>query len=162
MSVKLKAGSMELEAAFIEWLRTQGYNPADGIDPFFSASEFVRSQLPLIHDSDKAQLFAEARKHLERRCRDAAFAGQFPVVHESSGSDGQPLRYTVALVLSDEGAEWTGRVWDQSGFVGEVTGSHAGAHANYGELARQQIESQVRERDQASRHDAQRASGTRT
>ena len=160
MSVKLKAGSMELEAAFIEWLRTQGYNPVDGIDSFLSASGFVHSQLPLIHDSEKAQLFAEARKHLERRCRDTAFAGQFPVVHEFSGRNRQPLRYTVALILSDAGAEWTARVWDESGYLGEITGSQSGPHANYAELACGQIEAQIIEQDLANRTDAASARST--
>ncbi len=151
MSVKLKAGSMELEAAFIEWLRTQGYNPAAGIDSFLSDSDFVHSQLPLIHDSEKAQLFAEARKHLERRCRDTAFAGQFPVVHEFNGRNTQPLRYTVVLILSDAGAEWTARVWDASGYLGEITGSESGPHANYAELACRQVEARIVEQDLANR-----------
>ncbi|NDK38504.1 hypothetical protein DT603_06565 [Pseudoxanthomonas gei] len=162
MSVKLKAGSMELEAAFIEWLRSQGYNPVDGIDPFFSGSEFVRSQLKLIHDGDRAHLLAEARKHLERRCRDAAFVAQFPLVHGLENSDNRSLRYTVTLILSDVGAEWVGRVWDERGYVGEISGSHAGAHANYAELARGQIESQIRAQDLANRTASQRALGART
>lgn len=151
MGVKLKAGSMELEAAFIEWLRAQGYNPAEGIDPFLDGSEFVRSQLPLIHDSEKARLFAEARAHLQRRCRDVAFAGQFPEVHVFRDDNGRRLRYTVALTLSDSGAVWLGRVWDENGYLGEIAGSQSGRHANYAELARQQVEARIGEQHPASR-----------
>ena len=153
MSVKLKAGSMELEAAFIEWLRTQGYNPSDGIDPFFSGSEFVRSQLPLIHESEKAQLFAEARRHLERRSRDPAFAGQFAEVHDFTDREGRALRYAVLMTLSDSGAEWIGRVWDRGGYIGEISGSESGRHASYVELARRQIEAQLDDRAWAGRLD---------
>lgn len=159
MSVKLKAGSMELEAAFIEWLRTQGYNPAAGIDPFFNDSEFVRSQLPLIHDSDKAQVFDEARKHLEQRCRDVAFSGQFPVVHDFSDGNHRSFRYTVTLILSDAGAEWSGRIWDEHRNASEINGSHAGPHANYAELARQHIESELTTQGMANRFGMHGASG---
>src|SRR5688572_23547962 len=119
MSNKLKAGSMELEAAFIEWLRTQGYNPADGIDPFFSRSDFVRSQMPMIHESEREQLAEQARLHLKRRCGDATFAGQFPLVYHCLDEGGRDMRYTVTLTLSDEGAEWLARVWSCDAYLGE-------------------------------------------
>lgn len=144
MSVKLKAGSMELETAFIEWLRAQGYNPADGIDPFFRASDFVRSQMLMIHESEKEQLAEEARLHLERRCGDATFAGQFPLVYHCLDDDGQDMRYTVTLTLSDEGAEWLGRVWSSDAYLGEVQGSGSGPHTHYLDLARMHIESQIK------------------
>lgn len=144
MSAKLKAGSMELEAAFIDWLRAQGYNPADGIDPFFGVSDFVRSQLLLIHDSEKEQRTEEARQHLKRRCSDPAFAGQFPMVYDFMDGGGQAMRYTVTLTLSDEGAEWVGRVWTGNQYLGEVRGSGAGPQAHYLDLARMHIESQIK------------------
>lgn len=144
MSAKLKAGSMELEAAFIDWLRAQGYNPAEGIEPFFSVSDFVRSQLLLIHDSEKEQLTEEARQHLKRRCFDPAFAGQFPMVYDFIDDAGQAMRYTVTLTLSDEGAEWLGRVWNGNHYLGEVRGSGAGPQAHYLDLARMHIESQIK------------------
>ena len=144
MSNKLKAGSMEMEAAFIEWLRTQGYNPADGIDPFFRASDFVRSQMLMIHESEKEQLVEEARLHLKRRCGDATFAGQFPVVYHCLDEGGQDIRYTVTLTLSDEGADWLARVWDSAAYLGEVLGSGSGPHAHYLDLARMHIESQIK------------------
>jgi hypothetical protein len=144
MGVKLKAGSMELEAAFIEWLRAQGYNPADGIDPFFSGSEFVRSQMPMIHESEKEQLAEEARLHLKRRCADPTFAGQFPVVYHCTDGHNRDMRYTVALTLSDEGAEWVAKLWAGADYLGEINGSDQGSHANYLDLARVSIESQIR------------------
>lgn len=144
MSNKLKAGSMELEAAFIEWLRTQGYNPADGIDPFFRASDFVRSQMPMIHESEREQLAEAARLHLQRRCGDATFTGQFPLVYHCLDEDGQDMRYTVALTLSDEGAEWLARVWSSDAYLGEVRGSGSGPHTHYLDLARMHIESQIK------------------
>lgn len=144
MGIKLKAGSMELEVAYIEWLRAQGYNPADGIDAFFEQSEFVRSQLPMIHESEQAQLLAEARLHLKRRSEDPSFTAQFPVVYHC-GSDADPgLRYTVTLAISDQGAEWLGRIWNGEEYLGEIVGAGAGPHANYIELARMHIESQIR------------------
>ena len=151
MGTKLKAGSMELEVAFIDWLRMQGYNPADGIDPFFSASDFVRSQLLLIHDSEKEQLAEEARQHLKRRSADPAFAGQFPVVYDCMDEGGRALRYTVALTLSDESADWVGRVWSGNEYLGEVHGSGGGPQAHYLDLARMHIESQIRSWDVVER-----------
>lgn len=144
MSVKLKAGSMELEAAFIEWLRAQGYNPAEGIDPFFSASEFVRSQMPMIHESEKEELAEEARRHLKRRCTDPTFAGQFPVVYHCLDELGQEVRYTVGLTLSDEGAEWVAKLWSGAVYLGEMHGSDDGSNAHYLELARASIETQIK------------------
>jgi hypothetical protein len=144
MSVKLKAGSMELEAAFIEWLRAQGYKPADGIDSFFHASDFVRSQMLMIHESEKERLAEEARLHLKRRCADPNFSGQFPVVYHCLDEDGQDVRYTVALTLSDEGAEWLARLWSGTACLGEMRGSGSGPHANYLDLARTSIESQIK------------------
>lgn len=144
MSVKLKAGSMELEAAFIEWLRAQGYNPADGIDPFFSESDFVRSQMLMIHESEKEQLVEEARLHLKRRCADSTFAGQFPVVYHCLDERGQDIRYTVGLTLSDEGAEWVAKLWSGAVYLGEIHGSDSGSHAHYLDLARASIEAQIK------------------
>jgi hypothetical protein len=153
MSVKLRAGSMELETAFIEWLRAQGYNPADGIDPFFSGSDFVRSQMPMIHDSEKEQLTAEARLHLKRRCADPTFAGQFPVVYHCLDEANRDIRYTVVLTLSDEGAEWVARLWSGSAYLGELHGSGSAPHANYLELARMNIESQLKRTDAIKRQE---------
>ncbi|MET0580622.1 MAG: hypothetical protein ABWZ08_01470 [Pseudoxanthomonas sp.] len=142
MSVKLRAGSMELEAAFIEWLRTRGYNPADGVEPFFNGSEFVRTQMPMIHESEKEQRLEEARHFLQRRSADPAFAGQFPMVYRYQ-AEGRTLRYTITLTLSDEGAEWVGRIWEGDDYLGEVLGSDSGPHANYLDLARVQVESGI-------------------
>ena len=145
MGIKLKAGSMELEVAYIEWLRAQGYNPAEGIDAFFEQSEFVRSQLPMIHASEQAQLLAEARLHLKRRSRDPSFTAQFPVVYPCASEASPDLRYTVTLAISDHGAQWVGRVWNGGGYLGEITGAGTGPHANYIELARMHIETQIRQ-----------------
>ena len=147
MSIKLKAGSMELEVAYIEWLRAQGYNPAEGIDAFFDESGFVHAQLPMIHESERAQLLDEARLHLKRRSGDPQFAGQFPIVYHCGNKASRGLRYTVTLSISDEGAEWLGRVWDGSGYLGEIVGTGNGPHANYIELARLHIESQIERPD---------------
>ena len=143
MSIKLKAGSMELEVAYIEWLRAQGYNPAEGIDAFFDESEFVHAQLPMIQESERAQLLDEARQYLERRCGDPQFTGQFPIVYHCDHEGSHGLRYTIRLAISDEGAEWLGRVWNGSEYLGEIVGAGNGPHANYIELARMHIESQL-------------------
>jgi hypothetical protein len=143
MGIKLKAGSMELEVAYIEWLREQGYNPAEGIDSFFDDSEFVRAQLPMIHESEQAQLLDEARLHLRRRSADPQFTAQFPIVYRCDHEKGRDLRYTVTLAISDQGAEWLGRVWDGGEYLGEISGAGKGPHVNYIELARMHIESQI-------------------
>ncbi|MCY7313753.1 MAG: hypothetical protein LH491_09055, partial [Pseudoxanthomonas sp.] len=56
----------------------------------------------------------------------------------------QDMRYTVTVTLSDEGAEWEGRVWKEGEYIGEVSGSGSGPQANYVELARMHIESQIK------------------
>lgn len=143
MSIKLKAGSMELEVAYIEWLRTRGHNPAEGIDSFFDESEFVHAQLPMIHESERTQLLDEARLHLKRRSDDPQFTAQFPLVYRCNREDGRDLRYTVTLAIADQGAEWLGRIWDGGEYLGEIVGSGSGPHVNYIELARMHIESQI-------------------
>lgn len=143
MSIKLKAGSMELEVAYIDWLRAQGYNPAEGIDPFFDESEFVHAQLPMIPQGEQVQLLDEARLYLKRRSADPQFAGQFPIVYHCGHEGGHGLRYTIRLAISDEGAKWLGRVWEGSKYLGEITGAGNGPHVNYIELARMHIESQI-------------------
>ena len=150
MGTKLKAGSMEMEAAFIEWLRAQGYQPAEGIDSFFSASDFVRAQMPMIHESEKEQRVEEARQHLKRRSADPGFMAQFPIVYRCKDVDERDIRYTVTLTLSDEGAEWVGRVWDGNGYLGEIEGSGSGPHASYLDMARTHIESQIRNTKRSS------------
>ena len=143
MSIKLKAGSIELEVAYIEWLREQGHNPDEGIDSFFEESEFVHAQLPMIHESERAQLLEEARLHLKRRSADPHFTAQFPIVYHCDHEGPRDLRYTVTLAISDQGAEWVGRVWDGGEYLGEINGAGNGPHVNYIELARMHIESQI-------------------
>jgi hypothetical protein len=143
MTIKLKAGSIELEVAYIGWLRERGYNPAEGIDSFFNDSEFVRTQLPMIHESEQAQLLDEARLHLKRRSGDPQFTAQFPIVYHCEREDGRALRYTITLAISDQGAEWVGRVWGDDEYLGEIVGTGDGPHVNYIELARMHIESQI-------------------
>lgn len=144
MGVKLKAGSMDLELAYIDWLRAQGHNPLDGIDSFFSQSDFVRSQLLMIHESEQEKLALEAREHLRRRTADPVFSAQFPMVYNCMDDGGEALRYTVTLTLSDKGAQWVGRVWNGNEYLGEIHGEGTGPQANYVELARMHIESQVK------------------
>ncbi|HZF97473.1 MAG TPA: hypothetical protein VEY92_04400 [Pseudoxanthomonas sp.] len=144
MAVKLRPGSMELELAYIEWLRAQGYNPLDGMDSFFSESDFVRSQLMMIHESEQQTRAAEAREHLRQRTSDPVFSAQFPMVYSCLDEAGAMLRYTVTLTMSDKGAEWVGRVWNGSEYLGEIRGEGSGPHSNYVELARMHIESQIK------------------
>lgn len=143
MPSRLKPGSMELEAAFIEWLRAQGHSPCDGVDAFFDQSEFVRAQRLVLDDNEKEQLTAESRRYLQQRSRDPTFAGQFPDVHDCTGANGEPVRYTVTLTLSDTGAEWTGRLWSGHEYLGEIHGDASGPHANFLELARSHIEAEA-------------------
>ncbi|MEP6906480.1 MAG: hypothetical protein ABI858_00645 [Pseudoxanthomonas sp.] len=147
MASKLKAGSMELEAAFIEWLRAEGYNPAEGVEAFFSRSEFVRTQRLLLDESEREQVTEEARRFLQQRSSDRIFAGQFPQVHACADHQGATMRYTVMLTLADEGATWTGRAWRGSDYIGEIHGSGSGPQPNYLELARMHIEDQLKQPD---------------
>lgn len=144
MGVKLKPGSMELELAYIDWLRAQGHPPLEGIETFFSHSDFVRSQLLMIHESEQEKLAADAREHLRQRTSDPVFSAQFPMVYTCTDEGGDDLRYTVNLTMSDKGAEWVGRVWNGSEYLGEIHGEGSGPQANYVELARMHIESQVK------------------
>jgi len=144
MGIKLKAGSMDLELAYIDWLRAQGHNPLDGIESFFTQSDFVRSQLLMIHESEQEKLALEAREHLRRRTSDPVFSAQFPMVYNCMDDGGQAMRYTVTLTLSDKGAEWVGRVWNGSEYLGEIRGEGTGPQGNYVELARMHIESQIK------------------
>lgn len=134
---------MELEAAFIEWLRAEGHEPSEGVDAFFDRSEFVRTRAMLIDDSEKEQVIGDARRYLRQRSKDPTFAGQFPQVHVCTGPQGRTLRYTLTVTLADDGAEWIGRVWDEDGYRGEIHGAGSGSHQNYMELARSHVEAQI-------------------
>lgn len=134
---------MELEVAYMEWLRGQGRSPAEGIDSFLAESEFVHAQMPMIHESEREQLLGEARRYLRRRSADPLFAGQFPDVYHCGHDDGHDLRYTITLSISDQGAEWVGRVWRDSEYLGEIAGAGHGPHVNYIDLARMHIESEI-------------------
>jgi hypothetical protein len=88
-------------------------------------------------------LLEEARLHLKRRSGDPQFAGQFPIVYHCDQEGSRGLRYTVTLAISDQGAEWVGRVWGGGQYLGEIVGAGNGPHVNYIELARMDIESQI-------------------
>ncbi|HEY5970663.1 MAG TPA: hypothetical protein VIT22_01605, partial [Pseudoxanthomonas sp.] len=98
----------------------------------------------MIHESEQEKLAEEARLHLIRRTSDPVFSAQFPMVYHCTDDGDQTMRYTVSLTISDQGAEWVGRVWKDAEYLGEIHGSGSGPQANYVELARMHIESQIR------------------
>lgn len=140
-SAKTAAGRHE--AAFASWLRRNGYAPSEGIEQFLESSDYFRSELALLDASARAMLTSEAREFLQQRSAEDSFTMQFPTVYLCKDKQGRRLRYTVTLTIGEGHATWLGRVWAESEYLGEITGSGGGAKANYLALARRHIESQI-------------------
>ena len=122
MNQKLKAGSVELEVAFTDWIRKNAYTPAEAIGFFMDRT----------------------RQHLTRLSEDSVFSAQFPMVYGCRNLDDKDMRYTVSLTIGEDEAQWQGKVWADGEYLGEVHGNGSGPKANYIELARMHIESHIR------------------
>ncbi len=145
MSQKLRAGSVELEVAFIQWVKDNAYDPAEAIDHFMSRSEYIRNTVDTEVDHARPGITQRTREHLQLLAQDPVFTAQFPMVHGCQNSDGEQIRYTVSLTMDEHQAQWVGRIWsDDDKLLGEVHGSGCGPTSSYMELARMHIESQIR------------------
>ena len=143
MNQRLKTGSVELEAAFIEWVKSNAYNPGEAIDHFMEKSEYVLHSIQAVVEHTRDKIAEHTRQHLKRLSEDTVFTAQFPMVYACQNMEGKAMRYTIALTISDPDAEWVGRVWADGSYLGEVEGSGSGPRANYIELARMHIESHI-------------------
>jgi hypothetical protein len=143
MSQKLKPGSVELEAAFGEWIKHNAYAPAEAIAHFMEKSEFVRNAVDTVVEHARKKITDNARKHLQRLSEDPVFTAQFPMVYNCQNLEGKAMRYTVSLTIDEREAHWVGKVWADGEYLGEVHGSGSGPKANYIELARMHIESHI-------------------
>lgn len=144
MSQKLKAGSVELEVAFIQWVKDNAYDPVEAIEHFMTRSEYIRNAVDTVVDHARSKITQRTREHLQRLAEDPVFTAQFPMVYGCQSSDGEQIRYTVALTMDEHEAQWVGRIWSDDRFLGEVQGSGSGPTSSYMELARMHIESQIR------------------
>ncbi|KAF1709528.1 hypothetical protein [Pseudoxanthomonas sacheonensis] len=144
MNQKLKAGSVELEMAFIDWIKKNAYHPAEAIDPFMERSEYVRNAVDTVVEHARKKIVEGTRQHLTRLAEDTVFIAQFPMVYGCKNLDDKDMRYTVSLTIGEAEAEWVGRVWADGEYLGEVHGSGSGPKTNYLELARMHIESHIR------------------
>lgn len=143
MSQKLKAGSVDLEVAFVEWIKLNAYNPADAIEHFMTRSEYVLNAVDTVVDHARTKITDRTREHLQRLSDDPVFSAQFPMVYGCQNLDGKEIRYTVSLTIGDHEARWVGRVWADDKFMGEVHGSGSGPKSNYLDLARMHVESHI-------------------
>lgn len=144
MDQTLKAGSVELEVAFIDWVKANAYSPTEAIEHFIETSTYVLGAIQAAMDHSRDKVIDLMRQHLARLSEDTVFTAQFPMVYACQNLEGKAMRYTIALTIGDHDAEWIGRVWADDDYLGEVHGSGSGPRANYIELARMQIESHVR------------------
>lgn len=144
MNQKTKAGSVDLQAAFTEWVRKNAYNPNEAIDHFLEKSDYMRDAVDTVVDHARRRIVDRAREHLARLTADAVYTAQFPMVYACKNNEDKDMRYTLSLTLHEAHADWVGRVWSDGEYLGEVHGSGSGPQANYLELARMHIESHVR------------------
>ena len=144
MNQKLKAGSAELEAAFIDWIKKNAYNPAEAIDHFMEKSDYVLNAIDTVVEHARRKIAERTRQHLTRLSEDTVFTAQFPMVYACRNLEDKDMRYTIALTIGEKQAEWVGKVWADGEYLGEVHGSGSGPRANYIELARMHIESHIR------------------
>jgi hypothetical protein len=143
MSKSAKTAAERHEAAFVSWLRRNGYAPSDGIEQFLERSDYFRNELALLDEPARVALTSQAREFLRQRSAEDSFTMQFPTVYLCKDKQGRRLRYTVTLTIGEDHATWLGRVWAESEYLGEITGSGGGPKANYLALARMHIESQI-------------------
>lgn len=144
MSQKLKAGSVDLEVAFVEWIKHNAYNPGEAIEHFMARSPYVLNAVDTVADHARSQITDRTRQHLQRLSEDPVFTAQFPMVYGCQSLDGKEIRYTVSLTIGDYEAQWVGRVWADDIFLGEVQGSGSGPKSSYMDLARMHVESHIR------------------
>ncbi len=144
MSQKLNTGSVELEVAFIQWVKDNAYDPVEAIDHFMSRSEYIRNSVDSGVDHARPKITQRIREHLQILAEDPMFTAQFPLVYGCQSSNGEQIRYTVSLTMDEHQAQWVGRIWSDDKLLGEVHGSGSGPTSSYMELARMHIESQIR------------------
>lgn len=143
MNQKLKAGSVELETAFIDWIKDNAYNPSEAIEHFMERSDYMRNAVDTVVEHARKKITDRTRQHLTRLSEDSVFSAQFPMVYACQNLEGKAMRYTVSLTIGDQEAHWVGKVWADGTYLGEVHGSGSGPKANYIELARMHIESHI-------------------
>jgi hypothetical protein len=131
------------EAAFASWIRRNGYGPSEAVEFFIEQSDYVRDEFSLLVGAEKETATGDLRKFLQQRSGEDDFTMQFPTVYLCQDKDGRRLRYTVTLTIGEHRADWIGRVWAGSEYLGEVNGSGGGPKANYLTLAKMHIESQI-------------------
>ena len=144
MNQKPETGSAELETAFIDWIRKNAYHPAEAIEHFMEKSEYVLNAMGAVVEHARRKVVDRTRQHLVRLSEDTVFTAQFPMVYTCRNLDDKDMRYTIALTIGEEEAEWIGKVWADGEYLGEVHGSGSGPRTNYIELARMHIESHIR------------------
>ncbi|RYE72574.1 MAG: hypothetical protein EOO80_20130, partial [Oxalobacteraceae bacterium] len=129
MNQKLKAGSVELEVAFTDWIKKNAYSPAEAIDHFMERSEYVRNAVESVVEHARKKISDRTRQHLTRLSEDTVFTAQFPMVYTCKNMEDKDMRYTLSLTIGDGEAQWTGRVWADGEYLGEVHGSGSGPKA---------------------------------
>jgi hypothetical protein len=133
----------QLEAAFITWIRRNGRSPDDAVALFVERSPYMEEILAHLPAPESERILQASREHLARISGEQTFKAQFPSIHYCRNRQGRELRYTITLTIGENEASWIGRVWADDEYLGEVTGAGSGPKANYLNLARMHIESQI-------------------
>ncbi|MGH8027461.1 MAG: hypothetical protein ACREO0_12105, partial [Pseudoxanthomonas sp.] len=94
MNQKLKVGSVELEMAFIDWIKKNAYHPLEAIDHFMERSEYVRDAVETVVVHARKKIIDRTRQHLARLAGDTVFTAQFPMVYACKNLDDKDMRYT--------------------------------------------------------------------
>lgn len=133
----------DVRLQFIDWAKRHGHSPASG------AAAFVEHQANLDEAARQLRLNpGDDVRHLLRRylvslgeAQDVAV--QFPPSYHYRSPQGQSFRYTLTLVLAEDGVEWKARVWTGLEYLGLIVGRGAGPRANYTRLARMAVEHEL-------------------
>ncbi|RZZ87795.1 hypothetical protein [Pseudoxanthomonas winnipegensis] len=131
------------ETAFASWIRRNGYAPAEAVEYFLNDSPYFKGETEHLDAQQRAELVEQTRVFLSKLSTENHFAKQFPTVYLCTDKQGRRLRYTITMTIGEDKAEWIGRVWAGSEYLGEVAGSGSGPKANYLALARMHVESQI-------------------
>lgn len=132
----------DLKLQFIDWAKQHGHNPETGAAAF-AALQSDRDLQQRHPAPDGTDVRAALRRELEALAGEGDVAVQFPPVYAYRAATGTDYRYSLMLVLAEDGVEWTARVWRGLDYQGMLVGRGQGPRTNYNHLARMAIEHQL-------------------
>ncbi|MFT4247387.1 MAG: hypothetical protein QM581_05015 [Pseudomonas sp.] len=130
----------DFKLRFIDWAKQHGHNPRTGAAAFVALQS--ERDLRACHPgcAEGADPRALLRQALEALAAEQDIAVQFPPIYAYRAATQVEYRYSLMLVLAEDGVEWTARVWRGLDYQGVLIGRGRGPRTHYTHLARMAIE----------------------